>query len=135
MKKRLLIIAAVVLVILAAGVWFGRPYYRRHQEQRLAVQAQAFLQKKEYSKAWLSVRRLFQINPNNVVASRIMADLAELSHSPHALVWRRKVAELDPTVDNRLVLASCALRFENPPFPLATKTLEGVAPDAKQNPA
>jgi len=133
MKTRL-IVFATVLAILAVGWWYGRPAYRHYKEKRLVPQALAFLQKKEYPKAWLSVRQIFALDPTNVAACRIMADLAELGRSPQTVVWRRKVAELDPSIDNRLVLASCALRFENPPFPLATKTLESLPPDAKQNP-
>ena len=134
MKTRVIVIATFA-AMLAVGWWYGRPAYRHYKEMRLVPQAQAFLQKREYPKAWLSVRQIFALNPTNVPACRIMADLAELGHSPQTLVWRRKVAELEPTIDNRLVLASCALRFENPPFPLASKTLENLAPDANQNPA
>src|SRR6266446_4590727 len=92
MKKFLILL---FLIFAGVGLWFfGRPIYRHYKERRLVTQAQAFLKKNELPKAWLTVRQIFALNPTNVVACRIMADLAESSHSPHTLVWRRKVAEL-----------------------------------------
>jgi hypothetical protein len=125
MKKATLGLA----ILLLAGLvfWVGRPYYARHRERRLAAQAQSFMRQKEYSKAWVSARRVLQINPASGSGCRLMADLADLSHSPQSVVWRSRLAELEPTVENRVALASCALRFESPPYPLATKTLEAVA--------
>jgi hypothetical protein len=42
------------------------------------------------------------------------------------LSWtgRRRIAEAAPTVENKLLLASSALRAEAPPYPLAAETLE-----------
>jgi Flp pilus assembly protein TadD len=53
--------------------------------------------------------------------------LADLSRSPQALDWRRRLADLDPTVENKLMLASTALRLQGPPYPLAKQTLDELA--------
>ena len=134
MKK--FIIAAVVLLVLAgAGVWFGRPAYRQMKEHRAMTLAREFLQKGDFTNALLSVRRALQANAGNVEACAMMADFAEQGRSPYAVVWRRRVAELAPTLTNRLVLAACALRFEAPPFPLAEKTLKEVGAAGRSNAA
>jgi tetratricopeptide (TPR) repeat protein len=116
-----------------AGWFYGLPWYRAQKERRFSHQAEAFMASGDYRKASLSARQALAINPNNVGACRIMAGLAELGRSPVTLVWRRKVAELEPTLDNRLTLASCALRFQAPPFPLATKTLDDIDAAGKQS--
>src|SRR6266508_4266700 len=98
--KRVLIGVLLFAVLAGLGLWFfGRPICHRHKEKRLVRMAQAFMQKAEYPKAWVAVRQIYQLNTNNVEACRILADLAELGRSPHAVVWRRRVAELAPTLD------------------------------------
>jgi len=121
MKK--IIIVAVLLVVGAVGVWLGLPAYRAGKEKKFAAQAMAALVNGENRKALLSAQQVLVLNSNNVTACRVMAELADLSRSPHALVWRRRVAEIEPTRSNKLVFAASALRYEQPPFPLATQTL------------
>jgi len=45
-----------------------------------------------------------------------MAGLAERAGSPALLDWRRRIAEISPTPENRLRLASTALRLQRPPY-------------------
>jgi predicted Zn-dependent protease len=85
----------------------------------------------DYRNASLSARQALQRNPRNVEACRVTAELAELSRSPSALDWRRRVAEAEPTVENKLMLASTAMRAQGPPYPLATQTLEELAEAGK----
>jgi predicted Zn-dependent protease len=59
-----------------------------------------------------------------------MADLAERSHSPYALDWRRRSIELAPTIQNKLLLASVALWSQGPPYPLAAQTLDDLKDSA-----
>jgi tetratricopeptide (TPR) repeat protein len=129
--RKFVIAASCLLVIAAISAWFfARPVYHRYKERRSLGLAECFMKQAEYKKAWLSVRQVLALNPTNIEGCRIAADLADLSHSPAAVGWRQKIAELSPTTDNRLMLASCALRNEVPPYPLATKTLESLARDA-----
>src|SRR5688572_11126100 len=122
MKKSTIL--GVLLIVAGLGVWFGLPAYRASKEKRFAAQALEALQKGENRKALLSAQQVLVLNSNNVTACRVMAELADLSRSPHALVWRRRVAEIEPTRSNKLVFASAALRFEQPPFPLAVQALK-----------
>lgn len=121
MKK--IIILFVLLGLGVAGVWLGLPAYRAGKEKKFAAQALDALVLGENRKALLSAQQVLVLNSNNVTACRVMAELADLSRSPHALVWRRRVAEIEPTRSNKLVFASAALRYEQPPFPLAVQTL------------
>jgi len=128
MKKALI---ALVLLLGLLGFWFyGRPAYRQYQENRAARQARSFMEK-DYRNASLSARQALQRNAHNVEACRVSAELADLSHSPSALDWRRRVAEAEPTVQNRLVLASTAMWVQGPPYTLARQTLEDLGDSAK----
>jgi hypothetical protein len=129
--RKFVSVALCLLLIAAIGAWFfARPAYHHYKERRSLGMAKGFMKQAEYKKAWLSVRQVLALNPTNIDGCRIAADLADMSHSPAAVGWRRKIVELSPTTDNQLMLAACALRNEARPFPLATKTLESLTRDA-----
>ena len=121
MKK--IIVPAVILIVAGAGVWLGLPAYRASKEKKFATQAMDALLKGENRQAQMSARQVLVLNSNNVTACRVLAELSDLSRSPNALVWRRRVAEIEPTRSNKLVYAACALRYEPAPFPLTVQTL------------
>jgi hypothetical protein len=130
MKKAIL--ASLVCVVGLLGLWFyGRPAYRHYRETRSAQQARSFMAKGDYRNASLSARQALQRNPRNLEACRVTAELADLSQSPNALDWRRRVAEVEPTIENKLKLATTALRAQGPPYALAAQTLEELADSAK----
>ena len=117
-------------LLLAATGWFGRSAYRHYQEKHSLSQAQAFLASDDYRNAWLSARQTLQLNPTNVPVSRIMAALADLSHSPAVLDWQQRIVETEPTIENRLAWAATGLRYQNPPFPLTAQILDELAATA-----
>lgn len=129
-NKRWIIGGIVFLVTLAAALWFGRPAYRSFREAQAVTQARAFLAAKDYANASLSVRRALGFNPNNLEACQIMATLAETAGSPVVLEWRRRIAEIQPALTNRLMLAAAALRHQSPPFALARQVLAELPPAA-----
>ena len=129
MKQMLMAAAAVALL---AAVWFWHSYYRQFKEKHSVNQAQSFLARRDYRSAYLSARQALLINSNNVQACVIMARLADVAQSPTALDWQRRVAELEPTIENKLLLASAGLRYQSPPFPLTTQIL-GELPGVATN--
>lgn len=132
MAKKKLLTFSITCLVLAAGVWFGRPIYRAQKEKKFAAQANAAFAKAEYRKALLNAQQVLVLNSNNLPACRVMAELSDLSRSPLAMVWRRRIAEIEPTVSNRIVFASCALRYEQPPFPIASQLVKELG-DTAQN--
>src|SRR5882762_10482863 len=134
--RKTVIAVLIALAVGAAGFWFaGRPAYRRHQERRAAEQAVEFMAKGDQRNASVSARRALQLNARNLKACEVMAELNELSRSPGALDWRRRIAETAPTIENKLRLAATAMRSQGPPFTLATQTLEELGDSGKDNPA
>ncbi|HMJ90972.1 MAG TPA: hypothetical protein VK530_14210, partial [Candidatus Acidoferrum sp.] len=128
MKKVLILLA--LLGVLAASWFWGLPAYRAQKERKFAAQARTQFVAGEHRKALISARLALASNPNNVTACEVMADLSDLSRSPAALTWRKRLAELNPSVSNQIMLASCALRYEQPPFPIAAQTIEALATNA-----
>ena len=135
MKKAIGVTALIAVVGLIGLYVYGRPAYRHYKEARSMEQASRFFAKRDYRNASLSARQTLQINPRNIEACRIMAELAEISRSPHALDWRRRVAELAPTIENRMKVASSALRSQAAPYPLAKQVLEELEASANDRAA
>jgi hypothetical protein len=121
-----------VILLAVSALWFVRPLYRHFKVKHGLAQAQVFLSHDDYRNAFLSARQVLLIDATNVPACRVMAGLADLSHSPAALDWRRKIVEIEPTVENKLFLASASLHYQNPPFPLAEQIL-GELPSSATN--
>ena len=135
MKKIILagVVAGAAVVLGLLGLWFyARPAYKQHREIRAVEQAKSYMAQGDYRNASLSARQALGVNPRNLEACRIMTDLAERSRSPYVLDWWRRVAELAPTIQNRLMLAATALRSQGPPYPLAAQTLEELKDSAGQ---
>jgi hypothetical protein len=121
----------VAVILLAAGVtvgWkYGHPAYRRYKEHRAISEASAFMAHADYRSASVSARTALLLNSNNLDACEIMADLSERTRSPQVLEWRRRIADLAPTLQNRLRLASTCLRTQSKPYPIAAQILEDLA--------
>src|SRR5512138_2076336 len=124
------VIVVFVFAMMAAAFWFGRPVYRGQKEKRFAMQAQKALAHNEHRKALLSAQQALLLNSNNIVACQVMASLADLGRSPLAMMWRGRIAELQPSIQNRLMFAGTALQYEAPPFQLTVQTLDKLAPEA-----
>ncbi len=124
MKKWIWI--ATLVAIAGAALWLGRPAWREHKEKRFSNQARENLASGDERRALLAARQALAINSNNLAACEVMAALADQGRAPAAILWRRRIAEIQPGLENRIKLAACALRFEQPPFPLAVQTLREI---------
>jgi tetratricopeptide (TPR) repeat protein len=130
------IAVAVVLVAgLVAVAWFGRPAYRHYKEKRALKRATEFVEQKDYRSAVLSLRIALSINPANLTAAQMMANLLDAGRSPAALGWRKRVAELEPSLNNKIMVAACALAYEQKPFTLASQQLESIRDAGETNEA
>ena len=85
--------------------------YRAWRKQHLAKQVTEFAQRGDVQSAVLVARRLLELDPGNLAASRAMAEMAEKSGKADAVSWRQKVAHAEPTAANQLALARSALKF------------------------
>ena len=120
------------VVVLVTGIGFAS--YRGYGELRkrnLSQQVQQFVDAADYRSAVLVARRLLELDPDNVPASRAMADMADASSRPEALHWRQRVVQLQPGVPaNQIALAKTALRVGQ--LDLVERVLE-LIPEAARN--
>jgi predicted Zn-dependent protease len=115
--------------ILALGSYRGYGVWRK---RHLSQQAQDFYARQDYQSAVLVARHLLQLDPKNIAACRIMAEVGELAGKREAISWREQLVALEPGVAaNKIALASAAVRFGQ--LDLARKTLDAVDPIARAN--
>jgi tetratricopeptide (TPR) repeat protein len=124
-RNGLLIAGAIVLI--GFGGYFGWREYVVLREASLVKQTRQFLAVSDRKNALLCLERALAFNPRDTDACRLMADLAEATHSPNALVWRSRVVKDDPgSLEDRLALAESAINARD--YATAASTLDGVDP-------
>lgn len=119
------------IVVIIAGLGFTS--YRGYGELRkrnLAHQVQQFVDAGDYRSAVLVARRLLELDPDNVAATRAMADMTDAGGRAEALGWRQRVAQLQPGIPaNQIALAKTALRVGQ--LDLVERVLELVPESAR----
>lgn len=122
--RKALICIAVMAVVAFAG-WFGRKAYRQVTVRQLTTEASHYLQKKDLHNAGLCLQRAIAINPLNVEANELTADLLEEEGAPAALNWRIRTAQLQTNnIEYRFAWAQTALKMNN--LPSTIQALRGV---------
>lgn len=125
MRKTLIILLGSIAILLAGYV--GYRTYKVWKSRHLMGMAHEFVAKKEVRSALLCVQQVLQTDPQNLAATRMMAQLMTAARSPNAVVWWSRVVELDPhSITDRLDLAQTALMSGN--YVIATNALGGVEP-------
>ena len=113
LTKKALIFALVMATVAAVG-WFGRKAWKNYTERNLIAQARQYIAQNDWHNSDLCLRRIIQINPMSVEGARLIADTLETQGSPDALVWRVRVAMLQPdNVTNHFAWAQTALKEQN----------------------
>jgi Tfp pilus assembly protein PilF len=113
LTKKAMIFALVMATVAATG-WFGRKAWKHYMERNLIAQARQYIAKNDWHDTDLCLRRVIQINPMSVEASRLIANVLEAEGSPDALSWRIRAAKLQPdNVTNRYDWAQTALKEQN----------------------
>ena len=125
MRKISLVVLGCTLVLLVGYV--GYMSYSNAKETRLMGMARQFVARSDARNAVLSLSEVLRMDPQNIEATRMMADLADSGQQANALLWRQRVVELAPrSSTDRIALASAALKAGD--FSLATNSLSQVAP-------
>ncbi len=111
-QKRWWLKPLCALALLGLITWVGNLAYRRWEPDRLARQAQVFLEKGEPGNALLSLRRALQLDPNSESASRAMAEITSRLNTPITLDWHRRLMELNPdSAEDAFAWAGAAVRL------------------------
>lgn len=106
------LIYCALIAALAAGAWLARPLYRSWKKQRYVAQALAHLDKSDFKNAALSARQVRALDPSNLAAARVLAEITGRLRSPEVMAWRQFIADLEPdNPTNHILLAEAALMF------------------------
>lgn len=133
MKKRL-ILAGILVGLGVVGFWLGRPAYRQWKQDRLLALAREAMARGDLREAGLAARQTLKVNPGNLEACRLMAQITESLRLPAALDWWQRVVDLAPeALSNRLELARCSLLEGD--AARAARVLEAAAPPQQTNAA
>jgi pSer/pThr/pTyr-binding forkhead associated (FHA) protein len=120
----------VVVLFLGVGGYFATIKFKEYQLADLTRTAQTAADKNDFTLASLSARRALQLQPENLTACTIMADMSEKSGDPTAVAWRQRVIEITPdSVDAHVKAALTAIRFNR--SDVAGEALAGV-PEAER---
>jgi predicted Zn-dependent protease len=122
---RKLFIAIICLCVVFVVGFTGLRAYEQWEQRHLVNLARKFMLKKDGDDAVLCLRQALQSNPNNLEACRMMADFSELARSPQAIVWRKRVMDLEPnSLASRLALVRTAIALGD--AAVAQKALDSV---------
>lgn len=112
MKKSL--VAGIALIVIGAVLWLGKRPYQHWKEGHYLGKAEEYAAKGDLRNAAICAKNTLEVNPSNLAASRVMADVTEKAHAPEAVFWRQRIVQLQPDVlQNRLDLARAALSSGN----------------------
>ena len=109
-QQKVWLFSATIVVLLAIiGVLLARGYLRLAEKMDLTT-AQLLLAKGDYAGAMASATKALNINSTDVNACVVMADASEMAHLRTEWYWVQQLANLNPTVENKLRLAETGLR-------------------------
>lgn len=118
------------ITLLCCGCYGAYDIWREHHLER---QAENFAARGDAASVVLVARHLLQLHPDNLVALRVMAELAERSERAEAIDWRLAIARVQPRVaENQFALAAAALRFGQ--IDLAGRALNSIPPALHETP-
>jgi predicted Zn-dependent protease len=124
MRKTIIILSCCTVALLLG--YSGYRGYEVWKQSHWLSMAKKFAAKSDGRNELLSLVQVLRSNPNNLEATRMMADLDEAIGSRNALALRRRVLELNPkSLDDRLALVQTAMVFKD--YAVATNALAGVS--------
>jgi tetratricopeptide (TPR) repeat protein len=131
--RKLFIFVVCCSAVLLTG-YAGYRSYKVWKAHHLMSLGRDFLAKSDRKNAVLSVQEVLASDPRNLEATRAMAQFAEASRAPGAVLWRSRVVELAPhSLPDRLALVQTALTMHD--YATATNALEAVDSADKQTAA
>lgn len=127
-----IILWGVFGLLVFGGICFGVLRAWVHWDsQRWLKRAHGFVAAGDVKSAGLMARRAFQMNPDDVEACRLLAELGERDGQSSAIGWREQAVALRPdSKEDQVALAKTALQFDK--VPVAEKALEKIRGKADQ---
>ncbi len=132
MRKSILVILCLTALLLLGYSGYGS--YEIWKQKHLMSMARQFAAESDLKSARLSLTELLRVNPQNIEASRLMAEYSDPNHFSTILLWRKRVVALDSgSANDRLALAEIALKMHDPAA--AAEALQGIQVSDRDTPA
>src|SRR5271168_2667399 len=123
--RKIFVIGLGCMFLLLVG-WVAYLSYSKSKESRLMAMSRTFISQGDMQNARISLSEVLHIDPRNVEATRLMAELADGNPQTSELPWRKRVVELDPgSAKDLIALSMSALKAGD--LGLATNSLAQVA--------
>lgn len=107
--RKIVIILLCCTVLLLLG-YSGYLAYQNWKQTHWMSLAKEYAAKGDEKNVALCLEQAIRLNPRNLEACRMMANLAEISGDPSAIALRKRVLELDPnSMNDQLALAQTAV--------------------------
>ena len=114
-SARIIVILVAITVVLVGGLalaWkVGRPAFKNFRERRANAVAREALQRGDYTTALLAVRKTLSYNQMNVDAWRLGVEITEKQNSSDIVLYQQRLANAQPTFENRLKFVQLALKY------------------------
>ena len=121
------IVVATVLVLVGGVVvwnWKGRTTYRRWTRASQLVNAERLARTGRLQAAAAAAQSILQVDPVNLRATALIADIAEKTGARDSVRWRERMVALEPwNTTNMVNWAQAALRYHD--YFTALKALSG----------
>jgi tetratricopeptide (TPR) repeat protein len=112
LRKGVVLLSLLILCVALPVCRYGPRVYSRWEQHRLITQTRSLLAANDYARAILCLRRILELNPANLEASRLFAELADKVGRPEAVSFRERVCLLAPdSFDDAYAWAVSALKF------------------------
>ncbi len=123
MRKSILVILCLTALLLLGYSGYGS--YEIWKQKHLMSMARQFAAESDLNSARLSLTELLRVNPQNIEASRLMAEYSDPNRSSAILIWRKRVVALDPeSANDRIALAEIAVKMHD--LATADEALKGI---------
>jgi Tfp pilus assembly protein PilF len=107
------ILVGIFALFVAASIgwqWKGEEFYRRWNRRRWQERAETALALGRLEESARAAKQVLDIDANNLAALRVIATVTDLAQMPDAIIWRRRLFELEPwNPTNRLAYAKSAM--------------------------
>jgi hypothetical protein len=129
-----MVTGTLILMLAAVGALMARDTYLVREQKMAVANAQQLLARGNFAGAMASASKALSMNATDLAASRVMADATAMGHLRTELLWAQRLADLQPTVENKLRLAETGLRCQTAPYPVSTGVLTDLAGKCANNP-
>jgi hypothetical protein len=114
-RVRVAVILGALVVLLGIGYagakWIAWPMFKTYREKRANDVAREAFERGDMPNALLAVRKTLGYNQLNSEAWRLAVEITEKQGTPDVVYYQQQLANVQPTLENRLKFLTLAIKF------------------------